>query len=670
MIQGILQIGRGLLRGVEEPESAFAKYLIEERKRRWEEGAHLVILKLSTDFMSLDLDLVELNEGRLEEYLWVGNAGAANDDQDRVTTDHLEYLISQTVPNLLKKDGLSEGELRALLQKAYERLYLDLGNKAEILEENQKDQNYSRCRYLWDLQRVDVVSAPSKKDLVTAAREGGKAKRAAAGLQKLLNDWIGDKLGLKPKSIALYTLEIDGVLLAAHPDYKRYIFRRTVEDLFQDVPQGTCHLCGKERPVTANTKFFKLLKFYNADKIGFASGLDERKGFYRSYALCRDCYMSLLAGDSFVRKNLRSNLAYNNVYVIPSFHLDLGFSPERLKGWAGYLKSYLEKLTSLEGWRKFQQQLEDFRDCEEHKASFLLNFLFVQRRQAEARIQKLIQDVPPSRLDLLVEERSKIKDLGDRLFGESGSWDLGLGTIFWLFPVRKSQREVFNADVLDLYEALFTGKPVRHSSLMANFLEISRMYYHENYGPYVHKPPQEGVDRALVRSLLQSALLIKYLRLLKMLKEDHKGGEMMDEFLAELPADIKGYIGEMDYDEPQASLFLLGYLIGQIGVEQYTPGGKKKPILNKLNFMGMSLPRVQRLSSDIFEKLDQYRVLPYNEGVFAAMKALLDRNLGSWELNHQENVYYILSGYAYATWKAMMGKVQEKAAESDDEGGS
>ena len=687
MIQGIRQIGRGLLHGVEDLEDTFVEYLVEDL--RWGDNKksppHLVILKIDTNSSSFDLDQWELghkrkengqwdiNEERLKKYLWIGEA-QRSDFQDRVTTDNLEHIISQTIPSLLKEDRLPDGELRTLLRKFREEFYIDLGEKTKVFGSSHGDQQYERYRYLWNLQKMGIEDAPSKDDLIAIVREQGKAKAAVAKLGKVLVAWISKELGLKFGDIALYTLEIDGVLLAAHPDYKQYIFQRTVAEPFRNAPTGVCHLCGETHPITANTKFFKLLKFYNTDKVGFASGLDAKAGFYRSYSLCQECYMALLAGDSFTRKNLRSNLAYNVVYVIPSFHLDLELSPERLKGWARYLKSYLGKLTSLKGWHEFQRKLEYFRedlqDYEKDKAAFLLNFLFAQVGR-DIRIQKLVQDVPPSRLDLLVEERNKISDLGDRLFGKSGSWDLSLGTIFWLFPVRKKQREVFNADVLDLYEALFTNKPVKHNALIANFLETSRMHYYENYGPYVHNPPQEGGDIALVRFLLQSALLIRYLQTLKMLKEDYKGGKLMNEFVTGLPMDIKEYIGEMDYDGPQAGLFLLGYLIGQIGVEQHhaSLGSKKKPILNKLNFMGMSLSKVQRLSSDIFEKLDQYRVLPYNEGIFAAMKGLLDRNRNTWELTPQENVYYILSGYAYATWKAMTGNPQDKSVESN-KGGS
>lgn len=661
MIRGIWQIGRWLLEGTEDRESTFVESLVEEAKYTGKGRPYAVILRLRMEPPSLDLKPVEYNEQRARRWLWIGNAGA-NDDQDRVTSNNLGYLISQTVPNLLKVGRLPEGELRYLLQRTFDRLYIDLGEKGEVFRDSGGDQQYERYRYIWDLRKMGIDDAPTKDDLISSARRQGKAGSVVADVQKFLGSWISDQLGLKLKDIVLYTLEVDGILLATHKNYRHYIFQRVVGELFRDTPSGICHICGERRQVTANTKFFKLLKFYNTDKIGFASRLDKKSGFYRAYALCRDCYMALLAGETFVRKNLLSSLAYNDVYIIPSFHLPVKLSPERIRNWSENLRAYVGQLRSLKEWHEFQRNIEFFRDFENSKALFLLNFLFAKKMQAEMRIQKLVQEVPPFRLDALVRKRNEVRKLGDKLFGESSSWDLSFSTIFYLFPVRKLQREVINAKVLDFYEALFTGKPVKHGFLIGNFLEVARMYRYENFGPYVHRPPQGSLEGALVRFLLQSALLVKYLRTLGML-DYHQGGENMKEVVDKLPKGLGDYIDEMGYTEPQTGLFLLGYLVGQVGKAQYTPESGKKPILNKLNFLGMSLHKVQRLSNEIFEKLKQYRVLPYNEGVFSAMKLLLDKNRGKWNLTPQENVYYILSGYAYATWGAIGGKQETEGKE-------
>ena len=116
------------------------------------------------------------------------------------------------------------------------------------------------------------------------------------------------------------------------------------------------------------------------------------------------------------------------------------------------------------------------------------------------------------------------------------------------------------------------------------------------------------------------------------------------------------YLEEMGYSGRQSALFLLGTLIGSIGIEQSKIGGgtDRKPILNKVNFSGMPLSKVLRLSNEIFEKLRQYKVLDYsNETTFAVMRHLFDMYSDDWDLTPQDNVYYILSGYAYKTLRVL-----------------
>ena len=100
-------------------------------------------------------------------------------------------------------------------------------------------------------------------------------------------------------------------------------------------------------------------------------------------------------------------------------------------------------------------------------------------------------------------------------------------------------------------------------------------------------------------------------------------------------------------------LFLLGVLIGKIGStrEQRESG---KPILNKLHFQGMDWLKVMRLANEVYEKLRQYKIADYNEGLYGVMKAHLDRGVSKNELGSpQENVYWVLAGYAYETQRAI-----------------
>lgn len=127
--------------------------------------------------------------------------------------------------------------------------------------------------------------------------------------------------------------------------------------------------------------------------------------------------------------------------------------------------------------------------------------------------------------------------------------------------------------------------------------------------------------------------------------------------------EIKDYMGEMKYSEQESSLFLLGYLVAQVGNQQRTDREGKKPILNKINFNSMDLNKVKRLSNEIPEKLRQNGVLRYNEKEYFAHKKLMDKHRNDWYLSKHDNLYYIMSGYAYGTTKAIYRKEKENDKE-------
>ena len=134
----------------------------------------------------------------------------------------------------------------------------------------------------------------------------------------------------------------------------------------------------------------------------------------------------------------------------------------------------------------------------------------------------------------------------------------------------------------------------------------------------------------------------------------------MTEDLEYLSDDFKNYITEMNFGEEETSLFLLGYLIAEIGNAQRSDQNTKKPILNKINFHGISPRRLIILSNEVFDKLDQYKVRQYNEKEFSAMKKLMDKHLKDWKLRDEDNVYYILSGYAFNTYKRIKSSKREE----------
>jgi CRISPR-associated protein Csh1 len=692
MLEGVRAIGEAALGRVPLVEALVDTRALETRKSRL-----VVTIDLCLDPPSLEPRPQEMDEKTLREVVWVGNT-AANSPQDRLTTDHPEYLTSQTVPNLLS--DLPDGELKRCLQRLKGAVYIDLGKKSEVFPEGGGDQQYERYRYMWDLRKLGLDSdealawLPRKERTETEvlcqeegvafltedflrvyARRRGKAKDACELVGRMLEGWVKQKLG--SSQIQLYTLAVEGKRLVRHPDYLAYLERKLVLEIFKGdlSTEGVCYLCNAKGRVTADTTRFKLLKFYITDKPGFASELRE-EGFLCNYTLCEGCYRALLSGERFVENELRTGLGRTNVYVIPTFHAPEAYpTAETLAEWAQYLKGRLAASDTLEKWHEFQRQLEKYRNYEEQKALFVLNFLFATKGQAAVKVDKLIAEVPPSRLDQLDEVRNRVRAWAAEHLGADvhGEWDLGLEKVFYLLPLRQRDRQVEAKPYLDLLDALLTGRPLSARALILQLLETAAIHRFKRYDAHVQHRPKDP-EQALVVHLVQAQLFLRYLKDLGQLRglygNEIEGGERkaMMETTAGQIAEIKSAIeieralvdeGLRDWMDglglagARRGLFLLGVLIGKIGStrEQRESG---KPILNKLHFQGMDWLKVMRLANEVYEKLRQYKIADYNEGLYGVMKAHLDRGVSKNELGSpQENVYWVLAGYAYETQRAI-----------------
>lgn len=636
MIEAIKEIGEKIL---SEAPGQFLESLVQPPPtQNQNKKQHILIIELNSSKETIDFELEEIKEETLLKYLWIGNANA-NNPQDRFTTTNLEYLVSQTLPNF--KILKSNGKLSNIFEKLKDKFYYDLGP-----QKGQKE----RYRYVWNVEKMGI-SSKTMEQLI------GEAKGDIKKLPKIISNEIfaylkREKNWIK-KDISLFTIKVDDQFLVNLPEYRNYIENSMVSDLFSQEEIGVCHLCQEKKEITHDMSKLQF-KYYITDKIGFSSGL-RKEGFLKNFSICKDCYKKLLVGEAFVKNNLRSYLAGIKLYIIPKFIFNISYSIEDLKRWSDYVKMSFNSAISLEGLRKFKEEIEDYLDFEEQKNNFILNLLFYRKVQNEFKVLKLIKDVPPSRLDILREKEAEVYDVGTRIFGGNNRWYMGLGKIYYLFPVRVSkQNSVDYRKVLEFYDALFSDRAISYEFLIRQFVELAQVYRFEKFESYnIGKP--ENSDIGLVYAMIEANLLLLYLKKLDVLR----GGDSIKEDKIYLgDKEIEEYVREMRYSEPKIAIFLLGYLIGEVANAQFKKG-KTKPILNKITYQGMNAGKIMRLANEIFEKLKQYDKLSYNERRFSEMKKLLDKHIENWELSDQENVFYVLSGYAYNTYRAIESKKDE-----------
>lgn len=687
MIEAIKRIGKSRLDRASDGNEILKSLLEEVPRPRIKKGEpeyklHIVTMHFDTLEGKVELDSEEINETETaNKYLWLGNL-KANKNQIYSTSTKVDYLLSQVLPNLSKR--LPEES------NLYKRIKRTISNFFCLVERSGRNQ------YIFNIERLGSTGIDNEKlrNRINAAEklrmmlENEKAleksakKEASDQLSEIAKEMLKEAVGtmegfinrslsIRQKEIGLYTLMIDHEYVSVDLDYKKVAYEEKIESLFEE-KQGNCSLCNEHRPVTDKPQFTgKALGYYITNIMGFSSEISG--DFMKSLIICQDCYKSILCGEVFVRTKLRSKIGGLDVHVIPKF-LFAANVRENLENWASYIKNGFNAVKSLEGLKSFREKLEEYRYFEEQRNNFFLDLLFYKQKHSEFKILKLIKDVPPSRFEELTRVTNEVKDIGDSLLGESKRWHLGLGDIYHLIPLRQSKigadLKIEYKKILELYGALFSGDPISYGSLIKDFIELARIYLYKKFDSYsIWKP--ESPDFEMVIKLLGANLLLLYLRRLRLLKGGN--GEMNYDSLS-VGEEMKSFLREMDYDEAEAAMFLLGCLIGAVGNAQYRESeGKSKPILEKITYQGMNSNKIIRLTNDVFEKLTQYksRGKPLlfdfdNEVILSECKRLMDKTISS-PLSDQENVFYVLSGYAYRTRKAMTGSKEVQVEQIEEE---
>ncbi len=596
--------------------------------------------------IKLTFDIAEIPEETAQRrnflavWRWVGNA-SGNNPQLFLTTTNLEYLVGPAIPNLLQvlmEMGKEQTPLTNKLQFIFQKAFRSLPDGNHVL----------------DLSCLNDCTDPfPTEETVKNTKNTKKLWQTVA--QKVLEE-ATKQTHLKKKEIGLWTVLFNGEPLVKLPPYDQVILRYKLAAFETgEVVRGTCSICGTPEKEVSPSAFNRLdfLKQYITDKIGFASGV-SKNGFAYNFLVCKDCFQSLLLAERYVRQNLNIRVGDLNFLLLPAFLIppeteslkqELPFLIQKLSSRVQTLTSVATWLEEISGRRGIEEELQDYLEELPGENQALLNFLFYQKAQSELRVLEFIKDVAPSRIYQLLRKSYKIARMAEKCLGEGiKEWWLDFTRLYRLIPLRVGNK-VEHKKILYLYKSLLRGEKIEYKFLIQQFITLAHIYYTGQFEGTNQQLRSTGFEEViLARKLLQAGLLLKLLQDEKLLKGVKELPQVVS--LEAFP-ELKEYLTTMNYSEPQTALFLLGYLLSEISRGQYSAGHEKKPILDKINYQGMSWSRVQQLANLLFEKLRQYDRLHYNELLYAEMKRLLDQYRENWPIGPEENVFYILSGYAF-----------------------
>ncbi|MGQ9622931.1 MAG: TIGR02556 family CRISPR-associated protein [Candidatus Caldatribacteriaceae bacterium] len=627
-----------------------------------EEKLYLVKLNFreeTSEKLRLCFGFEEIPEGKeqrhkfLTHWRYVGNA-SGNNPQKFLTTNTLHYLTGQVVPNLLQElssQGEGDSELARKLKLIYDAAFSRLEGGEAVL----------------DLRRLGIaVEGKAEKEESEQGKK--KAKERAKQVEENLVKLVEKELGIRKEQVGLWTLLFNGQPLVRAEPYDRVILRYRLAGFGEkDLVPGTCMVCGEEKEKVSAQAFkrLKFLKPYITDKVGFASGVSE-SGFTHNFLICEECFSAYLVVENYLPQNLYFRAGTLDFLLLPTFIL-FPDSPTWRQGFSWLMNKLIRKtqaltnlLTLVKGEEELERTLDELFEEEGIENQCLLSFLFYQKTQSEFRVLGLIKDVTPSWVSRLFRRSNQLSHEGKHLLGgDVGEWWIDLSRLYYLLPLREQDRAE-HKKLLYLYYGLLRGEPIKYSFLIKEFVELAHLYLTGRFEGTNQRKVNSGQEEwALATKLLQGGFFLKLLRgeeILKGVKDLPVVGQNLM-----VNQEMHEYLKSMGYFEPQVALFLMGYLLNEVGKGQYSSGHQKKPVLEKINCQGMNWRRVLSLANQLFEKLRQYdRLQGQNEIIYAEMKRLLDRYRESvWPLDPEENVFYILSGYAYGVRTTILRKEKE-----------
>jgi CRISPR-associated protein Csh1 len=617
---------------------------------------YVIIVDFSIKDKKVKVAPKEISDSTSTDLLWIGTADGAASPQWYGTVSNVEYLLSQTITNLLERWN-QEDSYYSLLKKAQDVFFLDLGAAKKSDE-----------RYRYVFNPAYVSGELTEKD----------AKKAIKETAKLFQAFIEKEANVNIKDVLLYSLAIDGQLVVSQPEYERLVIAEKLS-VFEDVKKGVCALTNKEDFVTGETTKLKF-NYYINDKISFASDL-EKKSFVKNLSISKDAYQAIMAGEAYILRNFNTRFSGLPCFIIPDFLYDVPFEDAPLQDISKRINQFVRTVKTVETAEALHRDVEDYKEFEDQMDNHIsLHFLFYTKAQSALKVNKLLSDVPLTHLRRLGNEMRKAGEIGQRFFGNE-KFNLGLEPIYYLIPMRVQRGENFEKrKILQVYESLLTNKPLSYQWLITQFVQLAKVHMYASYSLYQYNDKKEYNDFHLVDAMVRGQLFLKLLQNLNLIKEERE----MTKITYDLPdADMVEYMETMNYNVAQSSLFLLGYLIARIGSAQVgkaneraealgqARGGRtsNKPILSKINYHGMNKQKLMMLSSEVFEKLRQLKISSLqNEAVYAEHKRLFDSALqAKWNLSDRESVFYLLSGYAYGTKRILSSVKKDKSDFENDE---
>ena len=706
MINSIRTIGTILGKEVND-ENDLLKYLVKREDNN--QKKYIIIMNFDTKKKLVEFNIEEGSPDKLEHYLWIGNY-PGNCKQINCITDNLNNMLMNTINDLIayldENSHLEANDIYKSAKRVFENFYFSYKDKEK------KEKYYLDWKKIKNFEkRIEVYNAnPNNKSKIHINQKELLEEKNKYNDNIIKAFGFNEKYEGKPIRY-LYLLSIDNETFFDQQtyavQYKKMLVYEKFKKNFSSNNKGkkyikfaVCTVCGKPDQQNCTSKDY-VFKFYIQDKPGFSSNFDGK--FTKNFLICEDCYKKSLVGKNFITRQLKSRLWNLKFYIIPEFFREAKIDIYKVSEIIKKIYNPASNIKSLEEFNKHLKNYIKWNDC---KNSFTINYLFYSPKNKNnpdaLNIVKIFKDVKPFRLDTLFKTINDINQNTSitNLFGINFS----LVDIYYIIPQKEN---TVSYSYLDCIEAAFKALTIHEKTQIKEFVKGMRILYYKeqtdakghavyNLGKRYNK--KDNSDYYLRYHIYKCNFFLFFMECIGCIKEYYMNNSseeliiLINSKIAALQKAnnkklqviidkfnrLKNYLESFKSiinSDQKIALIVMGYIMSDVAYKQYQAGLKNKPVLSKIKFSGMNIRDIIKFSNVLTEKLVQYKRIDYTELLLYIKDKLLIKHMDCWELTIDENVFYIMSGYAVGSVfiqrpDDMPVDIQDSADEEfDDESG-
>lgn len=480
----------------------------------------------------------------------------------------------------------------------------------------------------------------------------------------------------KNQNIALLTTEIKSqkyfnnqtILFAELPEYISFLEHKFISEDNQALEkrenssEKLCYASGTLKKDVEGLNLssrFSLNKMFVEETKNYASNFDKNR-FNLNYQISKENQIKLDFASKFLLKEngLRIKIANVDHVIIPQFSenddldIDLAINEIRIKS---------DLLFNFQKASLFIKNMED-----ETSSIYWLNFLAYESDGNFFKSTENIKDVSSYHFKKIVkifsEVHSEFKAYKfidweniTKEFGELNHFNFH--SAYSLIPIRKDKEKKNKA--LALFKTIFENRPVNKQILFKYFCELMLCHYYGRYNSYTNIPKssKDYFSKTTHDSVFKYFAFIQILNKLKLIDMNEVTNQTSDEKANKYDLAIQDFFQKMQLNQHQKAMFYLGRMLNAV---EYIQKGKKKTVIEKVNFNGMDRDDIKRLRNSLIEKAKQYSSI--NKVIFVDSKfgELFDYN--NWNNNHldpHETVFFLLTGYSFGITSKQNSELEE-----------